>query len=153
MSVPTEMDVPPTTPPVQSPILKGIMTGLLRYTTNWFIEDCATIAGPVNIQLQRRVPVDKPGGGRDFGVVGIPMQTFRLTNQTISDGVEYSSNDDGMSRKEAYILIGQWDADIQANDWWEDETGQWKVLGLFPNMGYETRATVEVFSANPSYGS
>jgi hypothetical protein len=129
------------------------MTGLLRYTTNWFICDTATIAGPVNIQLQRRVPVDKPGGGRDFETVGVPMQTFRLTNQTISDGIEYSSNDDGMSRKDSYILVGQWDADIQSNDWWEDDTGQWKVMGLLPNLGYESRAVVELFSTSPSFGS
>jgi hypothetical protein len=142
------------TAPQATPILKGIMNGLLRYTTNWFILDCATIAGPVNIQLQRRVPVDKPGGGHDFTTVGIPMQTFRLVNQTISDGTLNSPNDDGLVRRDAYVLIGAWDADIQPLDWWEEASGaQWRVDGLLPNMGYESRAAVSAFSSDPQYGS
>jgi len=143
----------PISPPQATPILKGIMTGLLRYTTDWFILDTATIAGPVNVQLQRQVPVDKPGGGRDFTVVGIPMQVFRLINQTISNGISYSPNDDGQVRRDDYVLIGRWDADIQPNDTWEDDSGSWKVDGIIPNTGYETRAAVTLFSSNPSLGS
>jgi hypothetical protein len=138
---------------IANPILKGIMNGVLRYTTDWFIRDTATIGGPVNIQLQRQVPVDKPGGGQDFTTVGIPSQVFRLTNQTISDGVVHSPNDDGIARRDEYILVGSWDADIQPNDTWEDHTGQWKVNGLLPNMGYESRASVTVFASKPDYGS
>jgi hypothetical protein len=138
---------------VATPILKGIMLPLLRYTTNWFISETATIGGPVNIQLQRQVAVDKPGGGRDFTTIGIPSQVFRLTNQTTSDGIGHSGNDDGMVRTDSYVLIGAHDADIQMNDTWTDKTGQWKVLGLEPNTGYETRANVIAFTTDPSYGS
>jgi hypothetical protein len=129
------------------------MNGLLRYTTDWFICDTATIAGPVNIQLQRRVAVDKPGGGQDFDTVGVAMQTFRLINQTVSDGMVNSPNDDGIARRDEYVLIGRWDADIQINDWWEDDTGQWRVNGIIPNTGYETRASVTAFTIDPNYGS
>jgi hypothetical protein len=139
--------------PTSTPILKGIMTGLLRYTTDWFINDTATIAGPVAIALQRQVAVDKPGGGRDFTTVTLPIQTFRLTNQTVTDGISYSNNDEGMARRDEYVLIGQWDADVQANDTWEDATGKWKVNGIVPNTGYETRANVTAFTSDPDYGS
>jgi hypothetical protein len=142
------------TPDIEAtPILKGIMTGLLRYTTRWFIIDTATIAGPVNIALRRQVAVDKPGGGRDFTTVTIPSQVFRLTNQTTSDGLGYSSNDDGQVRSDNYVLIGAYDADVQENDTWQDKTGQWKVMGLQPNNGYETRANVIAFTTDPDYGS
>ena len=149
----------PTSPPLlggmpqANPIFTGIATGLLRFTTNFYIGQAATIAGNINIQLQRRVPVPKPGGGSDFTIVGVPMQTFRLTNQTIQNGINYSPNDDGMARKDLYILIGQWDADIQINDWWDDPSGQWKVDGLLPNNGFETRAVVTAFTTDPQYGS
>jgi hypothetical protein len=142
------------TPDIEAtPILKGIMNGLLRYTTDWFIRDTATIAGPVNIALQRQVAVDKPGGGRDFNTVTIPSQVFRLTNQTITSGIVTSTNDDGTARRDEYVLVGSWDADIQANDTWVDDTGQWKVNGLLPNTGYETRASVTAFTSDPDYGS
>lgn len=138
---------------IANPILKGIMFGVLRYTTDWFIRDTATIAGPVNITLQRQVAVDKPGGGRDFTTVSIPSQVFRLTNQTITDGIQHSSNDDGIARRDEYVLIGSWDADVQMNDTWEDETGKWKVNGIIPNTGYETRASVTAFTISPTLGS
>jgi hypothetical protein len=140
----------PTSP---TPILKNIMTSLLRYTTDWFINDTATIAGPVSIALQRQVAVDKPGGGRDFTTITLPAQTFRLTNQTISDGVNYSSNDDGMVRTDNYVLVGSYDADVQFNDTWQDDTGQWKVMGILPNTGYELRAIVTAFTTDADYGS
>jgi hypothetical protein len=138
---------------VVNPIQQTIMLPLLRYTTDWWIKDCATIAGPINIQLKRQVPVDKPGGGRDFTTVTLPNQVFRLINQTISDGITYSSSDDGTTRRDAYVLVGQWDADIQFGDTWEDENGQYKIDGIIPNLGYESRASVTAFTTEPSYGS
>lgn len=151
MSAPNS--APPTPQIIANPILKSIMLPLLRYTTDWFIRDTATIAGPVNIALQRQVAVDKPGGGRDFTTITIPSQVFRLTNQTTSDGIGHSGNDDGMVRTDSYVLIGAYDADVQMNDTWTDEAGQWKVLGLEPNTGYETRANVVAFTTDPKYGS
>jgi len=139
--------------PTKNPIFTDIVTGLLRYTTDWFINQTATIAGPIEIALHRRQPVDKPGGGRDFQDVVIPLQTFRFINQTVSNGINYSSNDDGMVRRDDYILIGSYDADIQPNDWWKDPYRQYKVEGLLPANGYETRAAVVVFTGNPDYGS
>lgn len=149
MSVPS--DVTPEI--IANPILKSIMLPLMRYTTDWFVRDTATIAGPVNITLQRQVAVDKPGGGRDFTTVGIPSQVFRLTNQTISDGMANSPNDDGTARRDEYVLVGSWDADIQPNDTWTDGTAQWRVNGLLPNLGYECRASVTAFTSDPDYGS
>ena len=149
----------PTSPPdagifpVTNPIFTGIATGLLRYTTDFYIGQTATIAGNVNIILQRRVAVEKPGGGSDFTTMAIPMQQFRLTNQTIQNGINYSANDDQMARRDLYILIGKWDADIQINDWWNDTSGQWKVDGLLPNNGFEVRAAVTAFTVDPQYGS
>jgi hypothetical protein len=144
---------PPTPQIIANPILKSVMLPLMRYTTDWFIRDTATIAGPVNITLQRQVAVDKPGGGQDFTTIGIPSQVFRLINQTIGDGIQDSPNDDGRSRRDEYIIVGSWDADIQPNDTWTDNVGQWKVNGLLPNMGYESRASVTLFSSDPDYGS
>jgi hypothetical protein len=149
MSVPIDV-----TPDMEaSPILKSIMLPLLRHTTDWFIRDTATIAGPVNIALKRQVSVDKPGGGRDFTTLNIPSQVFRLTNQTTSSGINYSSNDDGMVRTDQYVLIGKHDADVKMDDTWTDKTGQWKVMGLVPHNGYETRAVVTAYTTDPDYGS
>ena len=130
-----------------------IMIPLLTYTTKWWINDTATIAGPISISLKRKVTVDKPGGGRDFTTVTLPSQTFRLINQTVSDGIDHSSNDDGMARRDGYVLVGMPDADIQFDDTWEDETGQYKIDGIIPNLGYESRASVTAFTTEPSYGS
>jgi hypothetical protein len=138
---------------IANPIQQTIILPLMRYTTDWFIKDCATIAGPINIALQRQISVAKPGGGHDFQIVTLPPQTFRLVNQTISDGINYSSNDDGMARRDNYVLIGSYDADIQANDTWQDSAGQYKVDGLLPSMGYEIRAAVTAFTTEPDYGS
>lgn len=129
------------------PVLTDLKNGLLRYTTQSYIAE-----NPTSIVLNRKVRVAKPGGGHDMVPHTIAPQVFRIVNQTATAGQETSPNDGGEVDKYTYILVGLWDADIVKNDTWTEGDIQYRVEGLEPNNGYETRAYVSAFAKEPIHG-
>jgi hypothetical protein len=127
--------------------LTDIRNGLLRYSTTAFIDEHSVL-----ISLNRKIKVTKPGGGHDKVDITIPPQKFRLINQSASDGLTYSANDDGAARKLGYIMVGAYDADVQIDDTWSEGEEQFHVDGLIANNEYETRAVVTGFAKVPLHG-
>lgn len=133
-------------------VLTDIRHNLLRYTTNAYIADES-----VTVILQRKSLIAKPGGGHDKVPVALPPQTFRLINQTVSNGVSSSGSDGGQVRTDTYIIVASYNADIELDDSWEETAPdgsliQYRVDGLLPNNGYETRASVTAFAKEPQHG-
>lgn len=129
------------------PVLADLETGLLRYATASYIAE-----RPTTISLKRRIKVTKPGGGHDKPTIDLVAQTFRLINQTATDGITYSANDDGAARRQSYILVGAYDADVHEDDTWVEDGIEYHVDGILPNNGFETRASVTAFAEEPTHG-
>ena len=73
-----------------------------------------------------------------------PLQTFKLIMQSPAGSSIEQRTEDGTERQVDYILLGEWDAEVQPGDYWNDESGQrWEVKAIVPRNGYETRAVVE----------
>lgn len=90
--------------------------------------------------------IAKPGGGRDY-IPPTPRapQTFALVKTNAFDGLEFSPNDDGLSRKRAYLLTGRHDAAIAIGDNWSDYEADYTVDTLDQTSGYKSIATVTGF--------
>lgn len=129
------------------PVLTDMRLGLLRHTTHAYIAE-----DPTTIALQRKVRVPKPGGGHDKAPITLDPQIFRIINQTSSDGLSYSGNDGGEAHSFTYEMVGAWDADIEVDDTWTEANSQYRVDGIVPNNGYETRVYVTSFSKEPIHG-
>lgn len=130
------------------PALTDIRLSELRWNTEQYIAGKPTI-----ITLKTRgTPVPKPGGGHDFTPSTRAAQIFRLVRQTTFDGIEYSPNDEGMSRKFAYLIIGKHDAEVAVGDTWDDGDNNFKIDTVEPYNGYEVRALVTGYELEPEYG-
>lgn len=129
------------------PALIDTRLAYLRYTTKQYILD-----EPVPVIIRRQVKMAVPGGGHDYPTIALPVQIFRVINQTNNDGIEFSGNDEGEARKFIYIFVGEWDADIQPNDSWSEGLTQYSVDGIIPANDYEVRAVVTAFTKAPDHG-
>jgi hypothetical protein len=118
----------------------------LRYTTKMYI-----YGDPTSVIIQRQTKVNKPGGGHDFPKMPLPAQTFRFVNQDIGSGIDYGS-DDGIARRFSYVIIGEYDADLDVNDTWTVGEQQYKIDSIAPDNGWERRANVTCFAIEPEHG-
>lgn len=127
--------------------LTDVRNGLLRYATQAFINE-----NSVEVILNRKIFVEKPGGGRDKASITLQPQIFRLINQTSSGGSATSSNDGGQVHRYEYVMVGLYDADIEVDDTWTEGEAKYHVNGILPNNGWETRVSVTAFSSEPIHG-
>lgn len=130
----------------------------LSWSTQFFINEDAGHQVTVALVPTRKVAIAKAGGGHDFEPEAPKSpQTFRLVRQTTFDGIELSPNDDGMSRKFAYMIIAPATADIEIGDTWDENmtdgtVNHYHVDSIEPASGYEIRASVTAFAKEPQHG-
>lgn len=130
---------PPQMPPLDPP-LSGEMVGLeiQRNLTHWFIQQDPTPivltpqtssrTGNGSIQLSAQAP-------RAEQIVKLIFATGNI------DGIVGST--EGQERKYDFVLVAEWNASVQINDYWIDENSQyWIVTGLSPYNGYEVKAGI-----------
>ncbi len=127
--------------------LTDIRLNELRWNTNQYINSKPTV-----IALKYSTSTAKPGGGHDFVKASRLPQKFRIVKQNTFDGIEYSPNDEGMSRKFAYLIIGSHDAILAVGDSWDDGPNHFHVDTIEPYNGYEVRGLVTGFESEPEYG-
>lgn len=126
----------------------GLQQKMQRDLTRWFIS-----TDPTSITLTPRQWVEKPGGGFDFvDVAPRPEQTFKIIQQGGHfNGITDSG--DGFERQYEFILLGEWDCEMDIGDWWKDPNGQhWEVSGFIPYNGYERKAGIYSFGSYPRHG-
>ena len=133
----------PTTPAEAPPIPVWALTEELkvnRANTRAFIA-----SDPLTLTLQVRGSARTPSGAFAHERQSErPPQTFKLIMQSPAGGSIEQRTEDGTERQVDYILLGEWDAEIEPGDYWDDEFGQrWEVKAIVPRNGYETRAVVE----------
>lgn len=83
----------------------------------------------------------------------LPTQLFKLIMVSPSGGSIEQRSDDGTERRIDFVLLGNYDADVQIGDYWHDDTGQrWEVVSLVPFNGYQVQANVESYGKRPQNG-
>lgn len=126
----------------------------LRDQTKWLIED-----DPTTIALiPKAAPVRKPSGGYDYiydkdnPSVPKPEQTFKI----IPTGGGWSNTvvetDSGFSTRSDYVIVGTFDADIDAGDYWVDGNTTYTVNDIIAKNDYEVKANVTAFGTDLNYG-
>jgi len=131
-----------------------IMMVLQRVNTLQFI-----LAMPIEIILIPVLEVKAPSGGTQL--IDQPArapQLFRLIPMSHTErpvrSIATTGADAGQQRRYDYTLLGQWDAIMQENDWWQDESGQcWIIDALVSYNGYERKGLVTSYGRRPRHGN
>lgn len=140
--------VTPLGPPPEIPLTDEIVTN--RQLTHAFI-----MMDPTEIAL---VPVEKeeqPSGGfTNVDLPPRPVQVFKVINQT-GDASGIVPGEGVRARKYDFVLVGEWDATIRLDDFWEDPANEgsfWVVTDLTPYNGYEVKARITQSGPYPLHG-
>jgi hypothetical protein len=137
----------PPDPPVYEPGEPGL--SVLKQLTHWFI-----LQDPSYIQLTPRDKVSSGNGA--FALADQPPRPQQMVKMIFtagsSDGI--SQAQDGQDREYDYIVVGEWNATIKANDYWIDPVTDQKyvVTGVSAYNGYEVKASIKSYGPEASYG-
>lgn len=121
-----------------------------RRLTHYFI-----MSSPRQIALIPMQEVRTPSGAvRYERQLPRPMQTFRLIPMSAATPPSPSTTDEaGQQRRYDYVLLGEWNSDMEENDIWEDDLGQqWVISAMISYNGYEKRGLIVGFGREPSHG-
>lgn len=96
---------------------------------------------PVEVILTPRVKTTTTTGGQTYSDgLDRPAQVFRLVAQATAPPPVVVV--DGVERVITYHLVGTADAVVDVGDRWSDTLGDWEVVAVVTDRGYETRAHV-----------
>lgn len=134
------------------PPLSGVgEVEIQRNLTHWFI---MTDSVPVVLvpRTQERTP-----SGATRTVDGTPraLQRFKFVygGNTGAGRAGIVPTGDGRERMFSYVLIGDFDAQVEPGDHWTDTEDQaWEVEEILPDNGYERKATIRSYGSKPQYG-
>lgn len=122
-----------------------------RMLTTWFIEQ-----DPTDIVLSRRGVTRTASGATKFNdVTTLDSQRVKIIygGGTGSGRAGIVRTGDGTERMFSFIMVMEWDADVQPGDHWVDGNGQWwEVEEVLPLNGYETKATLRSYGKEPIHG-
>lgn len=101
-------------------------------------------ADPAVISLKRRAKVPTAAGGHTLGAeVTIAPQTFRLVQfkRRLTHGtVVGQGGGEGRVSSLPYVLVGRYDADVQAGDYFDYGGLRYEVVALAPDREVRTAA-------------
>lgn len=126
---------------------------VLRKQTKRFIED-----DPFDIILVPRAKSRVPGGGFEMvDQTPRPSQRVKLIYTGSARGIGGAEGvqvtGDGVERRYDYVIVGEWDLEIEVGDYWTDARNQrWEVLGMIPDNEYERRATASAYGRRTEGG-
>lgn len=109
-----------------------------RLNTKAFIDHRPTIVKLARPTFERA----KTGGTKAVADTPLAGQTMRIVQQTTSNMVVTLT--DGTQREVEFVLLAEFDADMQRDDFWKDEaTGRYWVIGdVVRDNEYERRGLV-----------
>lgn len=138
---------------VEEPPLSGFPAEVdqNRLLTTWFIAQ-----DPTWVVLQRRVELRTLSGATKF-VPGATLDAQRVKliygGNTGGGRAGIVRTGDGTERMFSYIMVMEWDADVEPGDFWVDAKDQWwEVEEVLPTNGYEIKATVRSYGDEPQHG-
>lgn len=137
------------------------ITGRMRYVTELNEQRRMTrqfiAASPVDIALIPNTEARTASGAVSLtGGVPRPIQRFRLIPMSHTERPDQSTTGSGVGvggvqRKYDLTLLGEWDAVVQPNDYWFDESGQKYVVDAVISFnGYETKGLVMSYGRRAS---
>ncbi|QHB37421.1 hypothetical protein SEA_LEOPARD_14 [Mycobacterium phage Leopard] len=95
--------------------------------------------------VRRGEPIAKPGGGHDRAPsVFLAPQTFAMSQLGDDEAID-GDNGDTPILKRVYALTARHDADLQADDTWEDDEAVYRVDTVNSSNGFKVSATVVGF--------
>lgn len=127
---------------------------VLRKQTKWFIDD-----DPFEITLTPRSQSTRVAGGGFVKSNGTPRapQIVKLVyagsarGASGQEGIQVTS--DGVERRYDYVIVGEWDMEIEVGDHWLDPRGnRCEVTSLIPDNMYERRATASIYAKRAEGG-
>ena len=125
-----------------------------RELTAWYIAN-----DPTSIVLIPHVAVRQPGGGNKFvDQPPRPAQIFKLIQMSYTErpvtATGTGNSGSGVQRQYDFTLLGNWDATVGQNDWWEDPVTEqrWVVDAISPWNGYEVKALVMSYGGRADHG-
>lgn len=116
-------------------------------------------ANAVSLILTPQIEMLLPSGGVILND-GAPRvaQTLRLipmshTTRPVTASAGGTSADSGVQRRYDFTLLGAWNAQMAANDWWIDDDDQkWVIDSMQSFNGYEQKGMVTSFGRYPAHG-
>lgn len=141
------------------PALTDIRLNELRFVTDQYILDLPTLL-TLKPTVTTPTAVQAPSGGFNYGQTGPisrPPQYFRVSANASPSGPERSRLDAGQSIQYGYTLTGQWNAEIEEGDVW-DETApdgspiHYCIKTIEPRNGWETKAIAYAYATDPQHG-
>jgi hypothetical protein len=122
-----------------------------RSLTRLFIE-----MDPTDIVLIPRSTVRTPTGGtRTIDDDPRDLQRVKLIygGNTGAGRAGIVDTGDGRERQFSYVMVMNWDAQVQPGDHFTDPADQqWEVEEVLPLNGYEVKALLRSYGKNPQYG-
>jgi hypothetical protein len=122
---------------------------VLRSLTHWFIAQ-----DPTTVQLISRVRSLTGNGGFSFtdGPPRVQQIVKMIFPRGNSDGIVIAEA--GQDRQYDFVMVGEWDAVIEKDDYWVDPDTEQKyiVTGLSPYNEYEVKAEIKSFGPVAMYG-
>lgn len=136
----------------QFPLIHGATTiEMNRNLTHWFI-----MQDPVDVVLIPRVTTrTTTGATKQEDGPSRPLQRFKFVygGNTGAGRAGIVPTGDGRERMFSYVLIGDYDAEVDVGDHWTDDKGQnWEVEEILPYNGYEKKATLRSYGRDPQNG-
>ena len=114
----------------------GMEVAIQRMNTDYFIG-----ADPMRVELVRPVKVSNGHGGFVEGApLVLPEQKLKLIPQ--NRHVDARQVAEGAVALPSYVLMGYWDADVQAGDYFVYLGQRYDVTLVHPKRDYETIAEV-----------
>jgi hypothetical protein len=125
-----------------------------RQLTAWYIAQ-----DPTAVVLIPHAQVKLPSGGFEAAdLPPRPQQTFKLIAMSYTErpvqATGTGNSGSGVQRKYDFTLMGNWDATVEATDWWEDPVTEqrWVIDAVSPWNGYEVKALVMSYGGKADHG-
>jgi len=98
-------------------------------------------ASPISLVLTPHARTKSNNGGyTTAGGTPRAAQSFKLIQ--FSENADPVLGQDGVMRRIDFMLLGLWDAQIAVDDQFTYDGGDFQVVALMTDLGYETRALV-----------
>jgi hypothetical protein len=121
--------------------------------TKWFIDD-----DPHTIIPHRRVRENVPGGGYRMVEQGPRAEqtvkfVYKGSASSFAGAEGLQVTTDGQEYRFDFTIVAMFDADIEQNDWFEDDKGQrWEIKSEIPSNDYERRFGVSAYGQKVTGG-
>lgn len=115
-----------------------------RILTKLFIEQDPTVITLIPVEM-----VDMASGGtKPVDKTPRAPQIFKMIWQG-GNSTGINTTADGQNRQFDFIMVGEYDAEVEIGDHWTDGSQEYYVDGLEPFNGYEIKAHVKSFGEWP----